>query len=99
MTEVPQELAIFCKFDDAVARRRSGDPDILVTIDTDGLQPARPSGNVILTSPGPNNAAVGVEFHDFRSHDAAFGAWRRGRRAELIRPRVGTPIDTPDRKS
>ena len=96
MAKVPQEFAVFCEFDDAVARHRSGDPHIFVPIHADGLQSARPAGNVILATPGSEHAAIRVEFHDLGTEDAAFRARRRGCRAQLIGPCVRRAIDHPD---
>src|SRR5579862_102942 len=96
MTEVPQKLAVFREFDDAVARHRSGDPHIFVPIHAEGLQSARPAGDVILASPSSEYTAIRIEFQYLGSDHAAFGARRGGGRAELIGPCIRRAIDHPD---
>jgi len=60
------------------------------------LQTARPTGDVTGPAPGFEDITFGVEFQYFRTEYAALGARRIGGRPQLIRPRIGLPVQRPD---
>ena len=74
MAEVLQELAVPGELDDAVAGRRPGQPDVLLTVDGNGLQSARASRDDSPARPTRSRRCRPVEFEDLGPEHAALAA-------------------------
>ena len=96
MAEVPQELPVGREFEDAVLRRRSGDPDVSFAVHEDGLQRRRPLRNISRAAPGVDHIALGIEFDGLGTAHAASDARRIAVAADFIAVGRRAAIQEPD---
>ena len=84
------------KFEDAVLRRGSADPDVALAVDDDRLQSRGPLRNIAGPSPGTDHVAFRIELDNFRPADAAIDPRRVIAAANFIAVGVRSTIQKPD---
>ena len=94
MVEVPHELPILRKLEDAVLRRSSGHPDKTLTIHDNGLQRGGPERMISRTSPRMGYISFLIQFDELRSPNATVEPVVFP--ADFIRVRFRCPIQEPD---
>src|SRR5262245_5420618 len=105
MAEVPEELAVARELLQSVAAALSGNPDVALLVDGDGVLAActglghagrGPVGMVAGAAPRVEQVALDVELENRRRRLAAVGPRRVGHQAGLVRRDIARPAHNPD---